>query len=188
MLHVDLQTLVGVAALLTTATPYIAALFTQSHYSRWVNEAIAIALSTLFGVLSWFAAGGSFHDVHDIGSLFAVVGSVNLGSKAYYKALAKSSPTLSAIEWWTGGRQAGFSAPDHSFGAATPVAGEDLPLHSTDTTPVTIPLSTEPDMSDFPSLPDPIVTKEDVPMGDAVTPSLTEPTIPAAETEINDAH
>jgi hypothetical protein len=131
MSHINLQTLVGVATLLTAVSPYIAAVFTQSHYSRWVNEFIAVTVSVVFGVLSWLAAGGSYHDVHDFGSLWTVITLVSVGAKVYYEKLAKAAPMLQTIEWYTGGKQAGFPPPV-AMTASTTLVDDDLPIHATD--------------------------------------------------------
>ena len=131
MLHIHLQTLVGVAAFLTWAAPYASAVFTQQHFPRYVNAIIAFMVSIVFGVVSWFVAGGTFTDVHDIGSLLAVVSAVSVGAKVYYKSLANYDPLLPAIEWWTGGKQAGFPAPP-SLSNSSSVTGDPLPTVATD--------------------------------------------------------
>ena len=135
-MHIHVQTLVGTAGLLTTLTPYIAAVFTQRHFPRWANEVIALYVSVLFGVLSWVIAGGSFSDVHDIGSLYASIAAVVVGAKVYYQKLAQASPTLAAIEWLTGGKQNGFPAPQSAFASSSPAGGEPIPVKSTDTSAV----------------------------------------------------
>ena len=154
MLHVDVQTLVGVTGLLTTFAPYIAAVFTQQHYHRWVNELIALTVSIFFGALSWFVAGGNIHDVHDIGSLYAAIGFVVIGAKVYYEKLAKASPALVAIEWWTGGKQAGFPKPVAAFTASTSVSGEALPSGATDSKAVSADPGQDIDPAGVPDLVD----------------------------------
>ena len=133
MLHIHLQTLIGVAALVTWITPYAAAVFTQMHFPRWVNAVIAFSVSIVFGIISWFSAGGTITDVHDIGSLLSVVSAVSVASKVYYEKLAKNDPLLPAIEWWSGGKQAGFPKPVTAFLASTSVSGDPLPTGATDT-------------------------------------------------------
>lgn len=138
MSHIDLQTLIGVSTILTFVSPYLAAVFTQQHYARWANELIAVTVSIIFGVLSWLCAGGSFDNLHNIGSLLTVVSAVSVGAKVYYEKLAKAAPLLPAIEWWTGGKQAGFPKPIEAFAASTSVTGDSLPDRATDSnSPIT---------------------------------------------------
>ena len=131
--HLSIQTLVSISTLLTILAPYIAAIFTQDHLPQWVNELIAVVVSVTAGIVSFVVSGGHF-DTSDMNSLWIAISAIVVGAKVYYVKLLPNSPLIKAIEYATGGLQAGASVPSALFpSAVSKVQVDALPVQATDT-------------------------------------------------------